>query len=115
MKNEKLMPFGAVFGWFGAYLFISIVATVLPEGVDCAATLLALWGLVLICARMFEGKKSLSEILAHGGIKKVRASVLLFAFIAVIIVRTLEFKPQKVTPANPEVLVLDEDKIVTDM
>lgn len=82
MKNEKLMPFGAVFGWFGAYLFISIIASLLPEGVDCAVTVLALWGLILICARMFEGKKSLPEMLSHGGIKKVRASVLLFAFIA---------------------------------
>ena len=35
MKNERLMSLAAVFGWFGAYLFISIVATVLPEGVDC--------------------------------------------------------------------------------
>lgn len=82
MKNEKLMSFGAVFGWFGAYLFISIVASLLPEGIDCAVTVLALWGLILICARMFEGKKSLPEMLSHGGIQKVRASVLLFAFIA---------------------------------
>ncbi len=82
MKNEKLMSLGAVFGWFGAYLFISIVATVLPEGVDCAATIIALWGLVLICARIFEDKKSFPEMLTHGGIRKVKGSVLLFAFLA---------------------------------
>ena len=41
--------------------------------------------------------------------------ILLFALIAVIIIRTLEFKPQKVTSAHSETLVLDEDKIVTDM
>jgi carboxypeptidase PM20D1 len=41
--------------------------------------------------------------------------ILLFAFITVIVIRTLEFKPQKAEPANPEALVLDEDKIVSDM
>ncbi len=82
MKNEKLMSLAAVFGWFGAYLFISIIAVRLPEGVDCAATILALWGLVFICARSFEDKKSFPEMLAHGGIRNVKASFLLFAFIA---------------------------------
>ena len=82
MKNEKLMALGAVFGWFGAYLFISIVATVLPEGVDSAATLIALWGLVLICARIFEDKRTLPEMLSHGGINKVPLPVILFAFFA---------------------------------
>ena len=82
MKNEKLMSLAAVFGWFGAYLFISIIAVRLPEGVDCAVTVLALWGLIFVCARSFEDKKTIPEMLAHGGIRKVRASVLLFAFIA---------------------------------
>ena len=82
MKNEKLMSLAAVFGWFGAYLFISIIAVRLPEGVDCAVTVLALWGLILICARCFEDKKTIPEMLAHGGIRKVKASVVLFAFIA---------------------------------
>lgn len=41
--------------------------------------------------------------------------ILLAVFIAVIIVRTWQFKPEQVTPANPEKLVLDEDKIVADM
>lgn len=82
MKNEKLMSLAAVFGWFGAYLFISIIAVRLPEGVDCAVTVLALWGLIFVCARSFEDKKTIPEMLAHGGIRKVKASVLLFAFIA---------------------------------
>ncbi len=82
MKSEKLMSLAAVFGWFGAYLFISIVATLLPEGLDCAVTILALWGLILVCARSFEDKKTLPEMLVHGGIRKVKVSVLLFAFLA---------------------------------
>ena len=76
------MSLAAVFGWFGAYLFISIIAVRLPEGVDCAVTVLALWGLIFVCARSFEDKKTIPEMLAHGGIRKVKASVLLFAFIA---------------------------------
>lgn len=76
------MSLAAVFGWFGAYLFISIIAVHLPEGVDCAVTVLALWGLIFVCARSFEDKKTIPEMLAHGGIRKVKASVLLFAFIA---------------------------------
>lgn len=82
MKNEKLMSLAAVFGWFGVYLFISIIAVHLPEGVDCAVTILALWGLIFVCARSFEDKKTLPEMLAHGGIRKVKVSVLLFAFLA---------------------------------
>lgn len=76
------MPLAAVFGWFGAYLFISIVALRLPEGVDCAVTVLALWGLILICARIFENKNTLPEMISHGGICKVPMSLILFAFFA---------------------------------
>ena len=76
------MSLAAAFGWFGAYLFISIIAVHLPEGVDCAVTILALWGLIFVCARSFEDKKTLPEMLAHGGIRKVKVSVLLFAFFA---------------------------------
>ena len=79
MKNERLMSLAAVFGWFGAYLFISIVATVLPEGVDCVVTILALWGLILICARRFEDKNTLPEMLSHGGINKVHFPLIIFA------------------------------------
>jgi membrane protease YdiL (CAAX protease family) len=82
MKNEKLMSLAAVFGWFGAYLFISIIAVRLPEGVDCAATILALWGLILVCARSFEDKKTLPEMLSHGGINKASLALILFAFLA---------------------------------
>ncbi len=82
MKSEKLMSLTAVFGWFGMYLFISIIAMRLPEGVDCAVTILALWGLILICARIFEDKKTLTEMLSHGGIRKVPFSLILFAFLA---------------------------------
>ena len=80
MKNEKLMSFAAVFGWFGVYLFISIIAVHLPEGVDCAVTILALWGLILICARIFENKTTLPEMLSHGGINKISLPVIIFAF-----------------------------------
>lgn len=76
------MLLAAVFGWFGAYLFISIVALRLPEGVDCAVTVLALWGLILICARIFENKNTLPEMISHGGICKVPMSLILFAFFA---------------------------------
>ena len=76
------MPLAAVFGWFGAYLFISIVTLRLPEGVDCAVTVLALWGLILICARIFENKNTLPEMLSHGGICKAPMSLILFAFFA---------------------------------
>jgi membrane protease YdiL (CAAX protease family) len=82
MKIEKLMSLAAVFGWFGAYLFISIIAVRLPEGVDCAATILALWGLILVCARSFEDKKTLPEMLSHGGINKASLALILFAFFA---------------------------------
>ncbi len=82
MKNEKLMSLAAAFGWFGVYLFISIISVNLPEGVDCAVTIFALWGLVLICARMFEDKKTLLEMLSHGGINQAPLPVILFAFLA---------------------------------
>lgn len=78
MKNEKLTSLGAVFGWFGAYLFISILSSGLPDGIDSAVTLLALWGLIFICA----GKKTLPEMLSHGGINKTSVAVILFAFFA---------------------------------
>ncbi len=76
------MSAASVFGWFGAYLLISIFAISLPDGVDSAVTILALWGLILICARMFEGKKTLPEILSHGGISKASPVILIFAFCA---------------------------------
>lgn len=82
MKNDKIMSAASVLGWFGAYLFISIVATLLPDGVDSAVIILALWGLIFICARMFEGKKTFPEMLSHGGIRKVPFAVLAFAFCA---------------------------------
>ena len=76
------MPIAAAFGWFGAYLFINISAVRLPEGVDCAVTILALWGLIFVCARSFEDKKTLPKMLSHGGICKVPMSLILFAFFA---------------------------------
>ena len=39
----------------------------------------------------------------------------LAGFIAVILVRTLRFKPEETAPANPEELHLNEEKIVADM
>ena len=69
-------------GWFGAYLFISIVAARLPDGVECAVTIFALWGLVFLCAGRFEDKKSISEKLSHGGIRLVRVEVILLTFCA---------------------------------
>jgi hypothetical protein len=91
MKNEKLMSLAAVFGWFGAYLFISIIAVRLPEGVDCAATILALWGLILVCARSFEDKKTLPEMLSHGGINKASLALILFAFLNKLNTRDCQF------------------------
>ena len=41
--------------------------------------------------------------------------ILLICFLAVIIVRTLRFKPEPITPANPDKIELDEQKIVADM
>jgi len=82
LKNDKIMSAASVFGWFGAYLFISIVATLLPDVVDSTVIILALWGLIFICARMFEGKRTVPEMLSHGGIRKVPPSVLVFAFCA---------------------------------
>lgn len=76
------MSLAATFGWFGAYLFISIIAVHLPEGIDCAVTVIALWGLICVCARSFEAKTTLPEMLAHGGIRKSKVSVLLFSFLA---------------------------------
>ncbi len=39
----------------------------------------------------------------------------ILALLAIIIIRTLRFKPQPVTPANPEQFDLDREKIVGDM
>ncbi|MBO5702413.1 MAG: CPBP family intramembrane metalloprotease [Clostridia bacterium] len=82
MKNEKLMPFAAAFGWFGAYILLSLISARLPDGVDCAITVLALWGLVLICAGRFEEKKGFLEKLSHGGVRATAPIKLLIAFCA---------------------------------
>ncbi|MGM9643330.1 MAG: lysostaphin resistance A-like protein [Eubacteriales bacterium] len=78
MKNEKLMCAASACGWFGTYILISLAATVLPDGLDIAATILALWGLIFICA----DKGKLSVKLAHGGIRKTAPDLLLFALFA---------------------------------
>ena len=78
MKNERLMPLASVFGWFGAYLLISIISAGLPVGVDFSVALIALWGLIFICAE----KKTLSATLSHGGINKVAPELLVFALLA---------------------------------
>ena len=82
MKNEKLMPFAAAFGWFGAYILLSLLSAGLPDGIDCAVTILALWGLVLICAGIFEEKKGFLEKLSHGGVRATAPIKLLLAFCA---------------------------------
>jgi membrane protease YdiL (CAAX protease family) len=82
MKNEKLMPFAAAFGWFGAYILLSLLSSGLPDGIDCAVTILALWGLVLICAGRFEEKKGFLEKLSHGGVRATAPIKLLLAFCA---------------------------------
>lgn len=82
MKNEKLMPFSAAFGWFGAYILLSLLSAGLPDGIDCAVTILALWGLVLICAGRFEEKKGFLEKLSHGGVRASAPIKLLLAFCA---------------------------------
>ncbi len=78
MKNERLMSAACACGWFGAYLLISIIATMLPDGIDVAVTILALWGLIFICT----GKGKLTEKLAYGGIKRCDPKVLLFSLCA---------------------------------
>ena len=78
MKNQKLASLAAVFGWFGVYLFISIISVGLPDGIDCAVTIIALWGLIFICS----GKKTLHEMLSHGGIRTTPILLLVLAFIA---------------------------------
>ena len=82
MKNEKMMPFASALGWFGAYILLSLISTQLPDGVDCAVTLIALWGLIFLCAHRFEGKSGLPERLAHGGVRKTAPIKLIFAFCA---------------------------------
>jgi membrane protease YdiL (CAAX protease family) len=82
MKNEKLMPFAAAFGWFGTYILLSLLSAGLPDGIDCAVTILALWGLVLICAGRFEEKKGFLEKLSHGGVRATAPIKLLLAFCA---------------------------------
>lgn len=82
MKNERLMPFAAAFGWFGAYILLSLFSARLPDGVDCAVTILALWGLVLICAGRFEGKSGIASRLSHGGVRATPPIKLLLAFLA---------------------------------
>lgn len=78
MENEKLTSFAAALGWLGAYLFIGIIAARLPVGVDFAVALIALWGLIFICAE----KKTLSAILSHGGVNNVAPELLVFALLA---------------------------------
>ncbi len=78
MKNEKLLSAASACGWFGAYLLISILATMLPEGIDIAVIILALWGLIFICA----GKGKLTDKLAYGGINKTAPIILFFAICA---------------------------------
>jgi len=77
MKNEKLMSAASVFGWFGVYILLSLVSANLPEAVDTAVTILALWGLVFVCARG-AGENGL----AHGGIRAVPPAFLIFSLFA---------------------------------
>lgn len=82
MKNEKLMSAASAFGWFGVYILLSLVSASLPDAVDCAVTLIALWGLVFICADRFEGKSTFVDRLSHGGVRAVAPIKLLLAFCA---------------------------------
>ena len=82
MKYEKLFPYASAFGWLGAYILLSLFAGRLPDGIDCAVTILALWGLILICAERFEGKRGLADRLSHGGVRKAPPPMLLIAFFA---------------------------------
>ncbi len=77
VKNEKLMTAASVLGWFGTYILLSLISARLPEAVDCAVTILALWGLIFICARISEEK-----VLAHGGVRHVPPTWLIFAMLA---------------------------------
>ncbi len=77
MKNEKLMSAASVFGWFGVYILLSLVSANLPETVDTAVTILALWGLVFVCARGAG-----ENVFAHGGVRSVPPILLIFALLA---------------------------------
>lgn len=77
MKNEKLMTAASVLGWFGVYILLSLISARLPEAVDCAVTVLALWGLIFVCARMSDEKG-----LTHGGVRPVPPIWLIFALFA---------------------------------
>jgi len=48
------------------------------------------------------------------GITGILLTILL-VWAAVVLLRTLQFKPEKIDPANPENLTLDEEKITADM
>ncbi len=71
-----------MFCWLLVYVFLGIVASALPNGVDCAATILALWGLVFLCAKSFEERRTVAEKLSHGGVRAVQPIILIFAFCA---------------------------------
>lgn len=77
MKNEKLMSAASVFGWFGVYILLSLVSANLPEAVDTAVTIIALWGLIFVCART-SGENGF----AHGGIRAVPPTWLIFSLFA---------------------------------
>jgi len=82
MKNEKLLTFAAAFGWFGAYILLSLLSAGLPDAVDCAVTIIALWGLIFLCSEKNEGKNSFSEKLSYGGIRKSEPITILLALLA---------------------------------
>lgn len=77
MKNEKLMSAASVFGWFGVYILLSLVSADLPEAVDAAVTILALWGLIFVCARGTG-----ENVFAHGGVRAVPPTWLIFSLFA---------------------------------
>lgn len=71
------MSAASVFGWFGVYILLSLVAADLPEAVDTAVTILALWGLIFVCARGTG-----ENVFAHGGVRSVPPILLIFALLA---------------------------------
>ena len=71
------MSAASVFGWFGVYILLSLVSADLPEAVDAAVTILALWGLIFVCARGTG-----ENVFAHGGVRSVPPILLIFALLA---------------------------------
>ena len=81
MKQEKLISLASAIGWFCAYIFVGTITIILPDAIDTLAVLIALWGLVMLSANLFEGKHGFLDLLSHGGIRAVSPELPLYALL----------------------------------